>query len=77
MEKELTKNEATLGFAGLDLAHLRKWAYDISSSWNGEDDKFMHDGSIYSEDVASGASDVVEKIDELQELLDFLTEQGV
>lgn len=42
----------------------------LSSSWNGEDDKFMHEGDIYHEDDATKAEEVVKKCEELLELLE-------
>jgi len=38
-------------------------------SWNGEDTKFIHEGAIYHEDDVNCATEALEKIEELQELL--------
>lgn len=45
---------------------------DFVGSWNGEDSQFMHEGSTYSEDDVSCAEEAIEKIDELEELLNEL-----
>ena len=60
-----TKNEMILGFAGQDLNQLKKYAEEISGQWN-------LDESGISEDKAHCAEDVIQKIDELQVLLDEL-----
>ena len=51
-----------LGFASLDLKGIRKWAEDISGEWNG-------DNPGRKEDRAHQANEIIEKVDELLELI--------
>ena len=51
------------------LDKLREEYEEISGGWNGEDEQFTSGGNIYHEEDAHIAKDIVEKIDELKELL--------
>lgn len=48
-----------------ELLKLKKEAEEISSNWNGED-------SGYAEEQAGIANDIIEKVDELLELISEL-----
>lgn len=50
----------------LQIASLESLAEEITSQWNGEDEK--------GEDMAHIANDIIEKIKELQALLDEIIE---
>jgi hypothetical protein len=67
MNKEPTKEEMFLGFANLDLKGIKSWAENISGSWNGDE-------SGISEDRAGQANEIIEKVDELVELLQGMEE---
>lgn len=69
---EPKKNEMFCGLTSLDLLSLRKHAEEIASGWNGKDDTFMVGGELYSEEAATCAGEVMEKIDELLPLLEEL-----
>lgn len=53
-----------------ELASLRVRAENLAGSWNGDNSTFIHEGEIMSEEDATNATDVVEKVDELLELLE-------
>ncbi len=65
----MTDNEKLLGFASLDLAHLRSHFQAIAGSWNGEDDRFIHEDNAYHADHAASAIEIVDQIDKLDSLL--------
>ena len=66
---KFAKREATVAFAGQDLSTLREYMEGIAGSWNGSDEKFSFEGEVFHEDDAGSATEIVEKIDELQEML--------
>ena len=71
--KETTKamtKAMVAGFMILDLQKLKSDAEEIAGSWNGEDDKFIADGDIYTEDDAHIAIDIMETCERLEGLLD-------
>lgn len=70
--QEPSKNEMFCGLTSLDLLSLRKHAEEIASGWNGEDGQYIVGGEIYTEEAATCAGEVVEKIDELLPLLEEL-----
>jgi len=51
-----------LGFANLDLKQIRRWAENIAGQWNGD-----NPGS--QEERSHQATDIMEKVDELIELI--------
>ena len=51
------------------LDKLREEYETLAGDWNGEDPSFQSGGEIYHEEDAGIASEIVEKIDELKELL--------
>ena len=63
------KSELFIAFAGQDLGTLKSYFEGIISSWNGEDSWFMHEGERFHEDSVGQAQEIIEKIDELQEIL--------
>lgn len=66
---EPTKREAFVAFTGMDLGALKSYLLSITGSWNGEDTWFLHEGERFHEDDVSCATEIIEKIDELQALL--------
>lgn len=55
------------------LEWLRKEAEGISGHWNGEDDNYIdHNGDVRTEDDASAAGELLEKIKEIDELTEQL-----
>lgn len=68
MEK-LNNREAQVAFLGVDLSAMKKYLEALRSSWNGEDAQFSHEGQLFHEDDVSNAEEIIEKIDELQEML--------
>lgn len=56
------------------LSEIKREAEGLSSAWNGKDDKFMHEGSLYHEDDATHAQEIVDKCEELEELLEVFNE---
>ena len=52
------------------LEKLKEEYETIQGDWNGKDDTFMSGGSIYHEEHASVAGDIVDTIDKLTELLE-------
>lgn len=71
---EITKSEGMIGFGSLEIAQIKSWAEEIAGSWNGKDDKFIYDGDILDEDAAQVAVEIMEKCDELAELLGVMAE---
>lgn len=69
MDEKPTQKEMFFAFAGQDLNGIKRYMENLRGSWNGEDSKFMHEGEIYHEDHVSAAEEIIEKIDQLQELL--------
>lgn len=65
-----TKREMFTAFAGQDLGTVKTYLQGIISSWNGEDSWFMHEGERFHEDTVGCAEEIIEKIDELQVMLD-------
>lgn len=57
-----------------NVVEIKKQAEELTSSWNGQDEKFIHEGSVYNEDHVSCAEDIIKKCDELQELLNEMEE---
>lgn len=41
----------------------------IHGSWNGEDDRFLFEGDVYTEDDVQHADEILKKVAELEELL--------
>lgn len=62
-----TKDEMEIGFTWLDLARLKQWAEGIAGQWNGDEPGLQ-------EDRASIANEIIEKANELQDLLDEISE---
>ena len=69
METVPSHKEMMMAFAGMDLGTVKRYMESVRGSWNGEDAKFLHEGEVYHEDHVGIAEDIIEKIDELQELL--------
>lgn len=61
------KEDMFLGFANLDLKGIRNWAEEIAGEWNG-------DKSRSQEDRATQANEIIEKVDELIELINGMDE---
>ena len=55
------------------LDWLRKEAEGIVSSWNGSDDTFMYDGDLYPAEQADTARELLEKLNEVDELIKELS----
>jgi hypothetical protein len=55
------------------LDWLEKEALGISGSWNGKDDTFMYDGDLYPAEQADTAKELLEKIDEVRDLIKTLS----
>lgn len=53
----------------MDLEQLKKWAEHLEGSWDGDE-------SGLGEDRAHCAHEIIEKVNELQELLDEMSEYG-
>ncbi len=51
------------------LEAIRKEFEEIAGSWNGEDDKFISGGHVYTEEDAGMANEIIEKVDELKKLI--------
>jgi hypothetical protein len=58
----MKEEEMFLGFANLDLKGIRKWAENIAGQWNG-------DNPGRAEDRAGQANEIIEKVDELIQLI--------
>jgi hypothetical protein len=54
------------------LDYIEKEAESIASSWNGSDERFMHDGDNFSDEDAQRAIDLIEKIKEVRESIKSL-----
>jgi len=55
------------------LSWLKKEAEGISGHWNGSDAQYIdHDGETRTEDDASAATELLEKIEEIEALIDEL-----
>ena len=52
-----------------DLKKLKEEYQTIQGDWNGKDDQFNSGGSIYHEEHASQAGDIVEAIENVEDLL--------
>jgi len=63
---ESTKDEMMLGFSGLDISQLKKWAEEIAGRWNGDEPA--------GEDKAMCAKEIAEKCAEIEELLKEMSE---
>lgn len=61
------EKEMELAFMDLDLKAIKRWAIKISGKWNGD---FPGGG----EDRALQANDIIEKVDELIELIKGIEE---
>lgn len=59
--------EIYLGFTNLDLKGIRNWAEEIAGEWNGDE-------SGSQEDRAMQAREIIEKVDELIELINGMEE---
>lgn len=55
------------------LEVIRKEVEPIASDWNGEDDRYISNGLEYTEEDAHIAMEILEKLDELEELIKSLT----
>lgn len=74
---KITKEQAKdmqLGFMSLDLGTLARRMEEISSGWNGKDDRFIVDGHIYTEDAVGCAEEIKQKCEELEILLKEMSE---
>jgi hypothetical protein len=60
--EEATKEEMFLAYAEMDLKGIKKWAEEIAGEWNGDEA-----GS--QEERAGQANEIIEKVDELIELI--------
>ena len=68
MEKEAEQDEKTrFDNRNITLNQIIKWAEDISGSWNGDE-------SGRGEDRAGQANEILEKIEELEELISGMDE---
>lgn len=47
------------------LLKRKQEAENLVGSWNGEDEKFIHEGEIFSESDVNVEQDVIKKCDEL------------
>lgn len=52
-----------------ELTKLKEEYQTIQGDWNGKEDTYMSGGSIYHEEHASTAGEIVETIAKLEELL--------
>ena len=57
-----------------ELKKLKEEYTTIQGDWNGKDDTYMSGGSIYHEEHASTAGEIVETIEKLQELISVFEE---
>ena len=71
---EPSKKEMQAGFMSIDLQKLRKDAEEIAGGWNGEDERFQVGGTIYAEDDAHLALQLIETINKLEGLLEEWSE---
>lgn len=63
-------NERTIDFGrGDDLEQIRDKFETIAGDWDGEETRFTSGGEMYTEEQAHQASEIVEKIDELTDLI--------
>lgn len=62
-----THNEMVIGFTGLGLEKLKHWAEGVAGQWDG-------DNPGLAEDRSHCASEIVEKVKELEVLLEEMTE---
>jgi hypothetical protein len=51
------------------LEQLKEQYSQIAGDWNGEDKSFQSGGTVYTEDEALLATDIVDAIDHLENLL--------
>jgi hypothetical protein len=56
-------------FAGMDLAAIKRYMESLRGAWNGEDTWYIFEGERYHEDTVGCAEEIIEKCDELQNLL--------
>lgn len=63
------KLKSSMSIRDLTLKQIREDTESFIGSWNGEDDKFIHDGEIYHEADVHLGEEILEKLDELEELL--------
>lgn len=59
----------TLANKIMNLEQIKERAENLMSSWSGEETTFMHEGDIYNEEDVSTCEEIVQKVNELQELL--------
>lgn len=52
------------------IENIRKQFSSIVSAWNGKDATFYFEGEQYTEDDADVAGDIVDKCDELKQVLE-------
>lgn len=71
---ETSKKEMQSGFMSLDLQSLKKDAEEVAGGWNGEDDRFQVGGTIYTEDDAHLAQEIVDACEKLESLLNEWSE---
>lgn len=55
------------------LEWLKKEAEGIAGSWNGKDKTFIYDGDLYPAEQADNARDLLEKLKEVEELIEVLS----
>lgn len=54
------------------IDYIRKEATAIASAWNGSDEKFSHEGEIFTDDDAQNAVELINKLREVEELMQSL-----